>query len=70
LVEHCAVGELPPPVRETALHPATAAPLSKKPTEPVGAFPVTVAVKTSVVPAGAGFVDVASETFVAMPLIV
>ena len=55
LIEHTAERELPLPVTATAPHPASDTAPSLKLTVPVGALPVTVAVKTTVTPLAAGF---------------
>ena len=54
---HSAVRTLPLPPSATALQPAIATPPSVKLTVPVGASPVTVAVKVTPVPTTAGFAE-------------
>src|SRR5271156_1449019 len=49
-VAHAAVGALPAPKSGTAPQPLIRAPLSVKPTVPVGALPFTVAVKVTLAP--------------------
>ena len=60
LVLQLAVLLLPLPTSATALHPAIALPPSVKATLPVGAHPLTVAVKVMLVPTVAGLSELAS----------
>ena len=55
LVAHCAIRELPVPLSATAEQPLIDAPPSLKLTVPVGAVPVTVAVKVTIAPNVEGF---------------
>ena len=60
LVAQAAVRTLPLPVRETAEQPESELAPSLKLTVPVGALPVTVAVKVTLVPAVDGVSEVAN----------
>ena len=59
LEEQVAVLLLPLPVRGTAAQPLRAVPPSVKATLPVGALPVTVAVKVTLLPTTAGLAELA-----------
>ena len=59
-VVQAAVRVLPAPVSVTAPHPEIVAPPSVKVTAPVGALPVTEAVSVTLLPAIAGFGELAS----------
>jgi hypothetical protein len=60
LVLHCAVRALPEPVSVTAEHAAIDADPSLKFTVPVGALPLTVAVKVTLAPATDGLAELDS----------
>src|SRR5437763_10148623 len=62
LVMHCALLELPDPLKTTAVHPAIALPLLVNPTIPVGSDPFTVAVNVTAVVFLTGFAELASVT--------
>jgi len=62
---HAAVRALPLPERATAEQPAIDVPPSVKATVPVGAAPVTVAVKVTLAPAGDGFRELTCVVVVA-----
>ena len=64
-VEHAAVRVLPLPVRATALHPVMDVPPLVKLTFPVGAIPVTDAVKVTLAPTTDGFAELARVVVVA-----
>ncbi len=57
---HCAVRVLPEPVNTTAAQPEIELPPSVKLTLPVGAKPVTVAVKVTLAPASDGLAELDS----------
>ena len=67
LVLHCAVRALPEPVSVTAEHAASDAAPSLKFTVPVGALPLTVAVKVTFVPTFDGLEELESVVVVAPP---
>src|SRR6476659_7818624 len=64
LLVQVAAGALPPPDSATAAQPASALPPSLKLMVPVGATPLTVAVKTTLVPALAGLAELPSPVVV------
>jgi hypothetical protein len=64
LVAHWAVRVLPDPPSATALQPASELPLSVKLTVPIGALPVTLAVKITIVPRADGLAELASVVVV------
>src|SRR6266446_1371794 len=66
LVLHAAVRVLPAPVSATAPHPLMVVPPSVKLTLPVGAVPVTDAVKVTLVPTVEGFNELDTVVVVAV----
>jgi hypothetical protein len=68
-VAQVAVRVLPEPVRATAEHAASEAAPSLKLTDPVGPVPVTVAVKTTLVPTVDGLEELESVVVVAVPVL-
>src|SRR3954465_12447889 len=67
-LEQAALRALPEPISATALQPPIVAPLSVKVIVPLGALPVTVAVKVTFVPTVDGLLELASAVAVALAM--
>jgi hypothetical protein len=67
LVVHCPVRVLPEPVRTTAVQPTMEVPPSVKPTVPVGAVPVTLAVNVTIAPTADGLAELVRVVVVGAP---